>query len=468
MGMTERRAPPARPGLWRAAAPIAPIALLLCAGAAHAAGTEPALACEPGPQARAATTPAQLQAALPDELVRLPQCQDDSAWLAWAGWALNQLGRYTEAAQYLERALLLEPSPWATQMEYAIALAGSGDGLAAVELMHSLRQQAQLPPQLRQAISQQLARWSAAPLQAGWRQHWQLSARAGYDSNLLGAPDIASLTLTLPGYSVQLPLDVSYARQGGSYGRTELGWSAERGPWQLAASAGGRAGANHQAGLAHAQWSVQYQGESHYAGASIGRLHSNAGTRFGVAGLSAGWQLPRWRAGCASRLGGEWQQRRLYSNPVLSGHYGGLLLQHTCEASPTQGPQPLGLQAWQAGLRWGVDQPEDPDRAGGRQQQASLRLIAVGHGAGARQQWLLDAEAYAQADARGYNSLLQNNARRHIQRLALRAEYSWPLAAQARRGWHMALGLEWQRQHSSIVLFQQKSRGAYLALRTAW
>jgi len=68
----------------------------------------------------------------------------------------------------------------------------------------------------------------------------------------------------------------------------------------------------------------------------------------------------------------------------------------------------------------------------------------------------------------GYNSLLQNNARRHIQRLALRAEYSWPLAAQARRGWHMALGLEWQRQHSSIVLFQQKSRGAYLALRTAW
>ena len=30
-------------------------------------------------------------------------------------------------------------------------------------------------------------------------------------------------------------------------------------------------------------------------------------------------------------------------------------------------------------LRWGVDQPEDPDRAGGRQQQASLRLIAVGH-----------------------------------------------------------------------------------------
>ena len=107
MGMTERRAPPARPGLWRAAAPIAPIALLLCAGAAHAAGTEPALACEPGPQARAATTPAQLQAALPDELVRLPQCQDDSAWLAWAGWALNQLGRYTEAAQYLERALLL-------------------------------------------------------------------------------------------------------------------------------------------------------------------------------------------------------------------------------------------------------------------------------------------------------------------------------------------------------------------------
>jgi hypothetical protein len=32
----------------------------------------------------------------------------------------------------------------------------------------------------------------------------------------------------------------------------------------------------------------------------------------------------------------------------------------------------------------------------------------------------------------------------------------------------MALGLEWQRQHSSVVLFQQKSRGAYLALRTAW
>ena len=109
MGMTERRAPPARPGLWRAAAPIAPIALLLCAGAAHAAGTEPALACEPGPQARAATTPAQLQAALPDELVRLPQCQDDSAWFAWAGWALNQLGRYEEGLRYA--GLLRDRSP---------------------------------------------------------------------------------------------------------------------------------------------------------------------------------------------------------------------------------------------------------------------------------------------------------------------------------------------------------------------
>lgn len=439
--------------------------LLLSSFAQSALAAGDAALCEPEPAAQAASNAAQLSGVLPQELGKLPQCQQDSAWLGWAGWALNQLERYTEAAEYLERALMLDPDQPRAQLDYAVALAGSGDGLASLQLMQALLSHPQLPPPLRAALQREIVRWGSPVAPAGWRQHWYLVTRLGHDSNLLGAPDLASLTLTTQGQNVQLPLDASYARQPGNYARTDLGWSASRGPWQLAASLGGRASSRQGAGLSQAQATAEYQAPAWYLGANLAALNTSAGTRYRTTGLAGGLQ---WSSGrCSARTGLEWQQRNLSSSPILSSQYSGALLERSCEPSAPHA-WPLGLQLWQASLRWGQDQPRNVDRAGGRQQQGQLRLVALGQGWGPQHKWLLDGEAYLQADAAGYSPLLQNNAVRRIRRVVLRAEYSWPLAQPGAGGWQLALGLEWQRQRANLELFQQRSQGAYLALRSQW
>ena len=105
-------------------------------------------------------------------------------------------------------------------------------------------------------------------------------------------------------------------------------------------------------------------------------------------------------------------------------------------------------------------------RAGGRQQQASVRVAVLGRGFAPRHQWLLDVEAFSQRDASGYSPLLDSGARRRLRRAAVRAEYSLPLPSVP--VWQLAIGAEWQHQSSNLVLFQQQSHGIYLALRRQW
>jgi hypothetical protein len=439
-------------------------ALMLWAGAG-AALAEQAQACSPAPQALAATTPEQLRGVLPQELLKLPECQQDSDWLAWVGWALNQNGRYSEAVDYLERSLMLEPRPLRVQMDYAIALAGSGDGMASIQLMQSLLQEPQLPAPLRATLAREVARWGAPEEPQGWQHRGYVSAKLGHDTNLLGTPDLSSLMLTIQGQNVLLPLDESYARQPGNYARTDLGWTARKGPWQVSASLGAREARRSEAALRQAQTLVEYAMPSHYVGGNLAVFSSGTGTRFRTAGLGGGlqWGLDN----CVIRGGVELQERRLLDNRILSGRYVGGLLQHTCEARASS-DWPLGMQFWQASLRVGQDSPDQAERAGGNQQQSLLRLVAVGQGWRERDQWLVDAEVYLQNDTSGYSALLQDAARRRISRQAMRAEYSFPLAPSGVQGWQLALGVEWQRQRANLVLFQQRSKGAYLALRTQW
>lgn len=415
----------------------------------------------------------QLQSAVSAQLQQLPQCQKSVPWLAWMGQALNHLGRYPEAAEHLERAIMLEPAQAVLQLDYAVALAGSGDRLAAIQLLQALQIDPLLPQGLHASLQQQVDIWSAprpSPL-AVRHSRIYLSTRLGYDSNLLGTPNLTSLTLTLPGQSLQLPLDASYLRRPGYYSRLDVGWTATQGAWQLAASAGGRHSPQESgAELQQAQASAEHTSAKHYASATLGYLHNRGNSRYRTVGLSAGLQRSSAAQTCQTRSGLEWQNRHLSNNPVLSGHYGGLLWQTTCQianananASANTG---FGLQAWHLSARWGFDAPSQAHRPGGRQQQASLRGVLMGSGLAHQHQWLLDAEIYRQQDASGYSPLLQANARRRLTRTALRFEYKLPLPQQP--AWQWALGIEWQRQHANLPLFLQRSQGAYMALRTQW
>lgn len=412
-----------------------------------------------------ALDPAQAQAMVAEQLTRLPECQRDAAWLAWVGQALNHLRRYALASEYLERALMLEPEPPAVRAAYAIALAGNGDQLAALSLLQSLHDEPGLPPTLQRAVQRQLAQWTEQPSR-GPVQRVYVGLRLGYDSNLLGTPNLASLTLTLPGQSLQLPLDASYLSRPGYSRRIDGGWTLQHGAWQLAASVGGRDSPQEpDAALQQLQVSAERLGAKHYLNASAGWLRSQGGARYRTLGLSGGARRNgAATSGCQDRIGPEWQQRRLASNPVLSGDFLGIVWQRSCEAQHANANQRIG--AWQISLRAGQDRPQDPARPGAVQNQAGIRLVALGAGWAPGQEWLLDGELFHQQDTAGYSPLLKDNARRRLTRAALRAEYTFALSPPPI--WSLSLGLEWQNQQSNLLLFQQKSHGAYLALRRQW
>ena len=50
------------------------------------------------------------------------QCHKQASYLYALGQLLNQAGRYDEAIDPLEGALLYQPDHWPSQLEYAIAL----------------------------------------------------------------------------------------------------------------------------------------------------------------------------------------------------------------------------------------------------------------------------------------------------------------------------------------------------------
>lgn len=175
-------------------------------------------------------------------LASVTSCQHVPDWLAQLGHALNRLGRHREAADHLERALLLAPELQAAHIDYAIALAGVGDRRSAMGLLDQLLAGDEgLEPALRTSLQRQYERLLAletspivlasvsqgagpadAPAPAAWQLRKQAGLSLGHDSNLLGAPGLSSLALTLLEGTIVLPLEPSYLATPGLYHRAEL------------------------------------------------------------------------------------------------------------------------------------------------------------------------------------------------------------------------------------------------------
>lgn len=395
----------------------------------------------------------------------LERCQKDPAYLARLGHLYNQQQRYTEAANHLERALLLGPDNPHNQLDYAIALAGSGDAASALNLVLMLQQNPDLPTSLRTGLLNIGQVWANANANNGTTQRFSAGVRWGYDNNLLGSPKLSTIALTLPTETITMQVDPTNRPRPGSFVRTDLHWHQVRtqpdgSRWALEAGALQR---NSLSGLSAAN---STQGElqleythpaSYYAGATLTTLYSHANTRYTSQGLVLGMErTPTTPAPhCTQRLGLEWQNRQLHSNTVLSGQYAGLSAQWGCNA-------PDSTQ-WQLIARAGQDQPQDGSRPGGAQAQYSLRARAS-TSTSTTSLWLLDAETSYSRDATGYSPLLDNNRRRNIQRLTLRLEHQYTLAP----GWRLLTGVETLTQNASLPLFALRSRSLYLGVRTHW
>ncbi len=434
------------------------------------------------------------------ELSRLGVCQDSPSWLAWVGERLNRAGRHAEALEHLERALLLEPAYLPARLGYLLALAGSGDTEAALAFAQQLLAEGRLPPDLAGPLAQRVARWQRdirepLPVAGGARTRLSLGTRIGYDSNLLGAPNLDSLTLILAGQPVQLPLDESYRNRRGSHLRLDAALDHSRlldevAPGlrlDLALQARRRVSPQVPlSNLGQGQFSVELSRivpgavrlpgggagaaapdlTGWYGSFSAASLDLATGTRFRSNGLGAGlqWRLAALGAPCEARTGAETQNRDLVSNPVLSGNYRGAVAILQCQAPGFgRNPASTNLPAWQLQFAGGTDQPTDPARPGGAQRQALVRLT------GFSGPWLGEIELERRRDAAAYSALLGDEIRTTARRAArLEWRHAFAADAPAKPALELRLGFEWSNQQSNLGLFATRNWGPYLSLRAIW
>ena len=429
------------------------------------APAEPPLSC-------ADVTLALARAALTDAPAwetHLSGCQKDADFLATLGQRMNRLGRYAEAAEHLERALLLDAARQDVQMAYAFALLGLGDASSARGYLQDLLKDQDLPPALRTQIERQASALAAptadgAAPPASWNPRLSLSARYGHDSNLLSTPNLSNLSLTVAGQSLSLPLDESYLARAGNYGRADLQLEISRDVsadqrWELVAGVRQRTSPdearsnNKQIDLLLEQstpsggfyWQTQFTD-----------LDASNGVHYQVWGLGAGLSAQKIGS-CGTKIGLETQKRDYFSANVLSGRYTG----YAASASCAMGSQNRLLLS----LRSGEDQPLDASRPGGAQTSTSLRAVVYARlAAWGDDALLLDLEAALQQDTTGYSPILEGGAVRNQRRSVLRLEYQKAFSG----GLQWQLGLERQAQDSNLELFRSDNSGAYTSLRWVW
>jgi hypothetical protein len=339
------------------------LAALVCASGAGVAAqpTGPSLPVQAVSEVGAAVPDAArplacrtLNASLDALSAEVAQCQTDAEFLAQLGYLLNAQGRYAEALDHLERALMLNPGLKGAQIDYAVALAGIGDYVSALTLVQDLLADPTLPSGLVPVLQRQIENLSvsmntgAATPDKPLRVRGTAGVQVGYATNPLGSPNLSSLILTFPGLPVELPLDGSYLARPGSYGRADASLSMryDSGNDVLYDFFGGVQGFRsvlaESSRSQQAEFAVERMAGSNslgngsspvafYQGLSVLGLHTAAGVRYQSQILTAGVELPGltgWQLfssdpapNCRSRVGFEAFNRELSSNRLLSGPF---------------------------------------------------------------------------------------------------------------------------------------------------
>jgi hypothetical protein len=384
-------------------------------------------------------------------------CWSNPQFLAELGHLLIKQKLYLDASEYLEASILLDPSNQNAQVDYALALSGSGDLRSGSSMLSALIKQPWLPAELAPSLG--LAKDILN--QGVWRERGLAGLTIGYDSNLLGAPNISGLALTVSGQTAVLPLSGSYLAKKGGYGQADVQYEAQK--MDLEGRRYDFYGSVRQRiapGYSDANFTQLNLVGEYGSPRSFGEIYLN----YGLSGyqtysenfysnntVGAGAIVP-FAGSCAMRMGASAAMRRFATNTILSGNYLG-------------GQAIFGCQSpfyWQFIANWGQDMPVDSQRPGGAQNQATLRaltVIPVPIG-----QVLLDGQWASYQDHQGYSPLLADGSARTMTQYSLKTEYQYPIKPDVQA----ALGYNWVNQLSSLPLFAFSSSGPYIALRFGW
>jgi len=386
-------------------------------------------------------------------------CAHDASWHAQRGALLLDLGRAAEAAENLERALLLDPRLAGARIDYADALAALGDLSAASELASGLLHLPDLPARARRHLEARLRHWreDGPRIATPWRRRIELSAQFGWERNLNGGLAADTIFLTPPEGNVALPIAPSDRPRAG----TALQASAEvqalralgddwslflRGQLRQRDALGGDSDylvGNFDAHLLH-------QHNSQETSLQLARIDQRFGDRHLLAETRLAAQHQWLGTPCRPRVGIDAARRDYPATPRLGGAQWGLRIGLMC----VQG-------AWRTDLdlRVAKDNPLRAARPGGAQRWLELQWSTTWQGPDYR------AEASASLghvrDHEGYSPLLDNGEARTILRQSARLELARPLAPR----WEAVLAAEYFRQRANLALFELDNHGLYFGVR---
>lgn len=387
-----------------------------------------------------------------------PQCDADPGFLAWRGAVLLGLGRVSEAAEALERALLLDPGHQGARLDYARALAAQGEAAAAGELLGQIAARPDLPAPVRDWLSAVLP---APTFAAGWQGGGSLALWAGYDDNLNRASRLSSLALTLPDGELILPLAAGARARAGRFALADAQFQFRRGlaegealdlagRAQLRATPGQRDLEQAQGealltwrtpAAAGGDWGLQLgAGEFRWAGETLQRTLR--------VGLRRAWEK---QAACRPLAGVDLEARR---HPAAAALDHRLFQAHAAWVCERERP-------WLA--HFAVGREDATARPGGSAWRIAARVLAL---------WPLGGGDRLEAEARlslrredgGYSPLLGNGARLAAGALGLRLDWRRPLAAD----WEFSAGFELETQRANLPLFSLARQAVMVGLVWRW
>jgi hypothetical protein len=399
--------------------------------------------------------------------------------------------RYLDARAALREAVRLDPDFAGAWLDLALASYALGEYAQAEELLDTIEARFAVPPPLIEVIAalrEQIAAAAAPPAAAAsdsWRWRRQVSAAAGHDSNANAGLAHGELTLTLPGGAWVLPVARESRARADTFSQAGAAVVGSRrlGKGILAVDAGLqlrrnadvkdfdteqlRAGLTWTAdgplpagglwGLLPGPWQVRSEFERW-------RLDADTLTDASMLGFSHLWLHAR----CQGRLDLDVEQRTYPVARSLDATY--LWLGGGLDCPGGWGPSAqaffVSLRAGKAFARHGQDSTRA--RPGGDSRHLKLTAGQAWRRSGPTgvQTLRLEAQWEHVRDTRGYSPLLDDGARRRVDRRSLALSYTVPLALHS--PWRAVLTAQQFRQTANLAPFELDGRIVQLGLERAW
>ena len=385
-------------------------------------------------------------------------CLLSSEFFALYGAAQLNTGQLPEAMESLERALLLDPKNGAALIDYSDALLRDGQLFAAIEANALLQARRDLPDELKRQIEQRRRNWSALTSQTSW----QFDFLGGYDDNLNGAPDDDLITLTLSRQPILLALNNEFRAVSGPFLTARLQARHRRLSPGFQDNFQGQLRGRHSENTASDVLQVAGRfnrlagsgRRSRQWGGGVNHLMFSSRPLFTGTDARYRFQIDSL-AGCRVYLGGAMQHQIWHEQRRLDGLEAKVSLVSSCRL-PAASAQRINIEA---GVLHNAEL--NANRLGGNRD--GWQLIADWQVMLPRGMLSAQLTHTRLLDGRGFSPLLENYARREIERSSLLVQYSETLRWLG-EGTRLLVNLYHQDQGSNLGVFRTKDTSVEVGL----